>query len=788
MLYTHANFHHTLFSQDDSLRLLDTPLPSTTLDSHPAKRAKLATPVTEVTISTKIQQQLYDSTEELLADFNHAASAVLQNETVSSLYTDPVRNGETTKSVEAQIAGVKSVLSGLVRREMVRRPQTFGQRTQATEDTVTKDGGVRAGLSSTGRMILTLYGKGDSHYGPSRQLFSSLQKPAETKATLNDGIHPVLRTLPTAGHGPIYSPLREAALPNGIIASKNIPTSFQSKPSPVPTIGTLFPPPANLSQLTPPRAPKNTTTRSQTVTFFDPRTLANPSRHRSRTDHYTVQPLSTGQWIGYSANSQDTKKRSRRQSVNERTSPSTEERPAHQQTFDTDDLFKNAYSSFAPNRDDSTALIPVKLKNRIWWDRYGARRFSRLLDSQRIDYSDGIDGVLAEDTAEGIPDDEQEEEFQQLVKDYVPAELPSELQTATKAKTEEVGQVSEKDIDELLAEISEAIETLVAHQRARNLIVTSSTPVPTGLGSPSTPSAAELDVYNLLRDQLKVMISSLPPYAVAKLNGDQLESLAVTTHMPVKGDVGRGVMEDPEAPGRARTNAATSATIPPVARSTYLPRSAYTSTPAASTSRYTSNNTYSTPRTSLGASYPSQTYSGRDTATAQFRSYPSQQPSAAVRTPFTGSQTHHSSYTNGAPSRPSSHNSSHQYSTSTPQRTSQPMYQHRPPSSTSYSSYNATTTLSANTTSYSNHNSHLGTPRNNVSYSNYPSTSHINSYPTHSHASPSRPSYQTAPSTTASTTTNSQAYRSNAYDANNTITARAPGTHTNPPVRQPAGL
>merc|ERR1712169_10386 len=38
----------------------------------------------------------------------------------------------------------------------------------------------------------------------------------------------------------------------------------------------------------------------------------------------------------------------------------------------------------------------------------------------------------------------------------------------------------------------------------------------------------------MLRDQLKILISSLPPFAVAKLDGDQLEELNISTKLLVE--------------------------------------------------------------------------------------------------------------------------------------------------------------------------------------------------------------------------------------------------------------
>ena len=771
-----ANFDCTFCSHDARLHLLDTPLPSTTPNLHPSKRTKLTTPTSKPTVAIKIQDDSYESVKELVADIDRAAGEL--NTTLGS-DVDTIRHEEKSKAMKLHVASLKDMVNELVRREMVRKPQTFGQTEETTEDAGAKDADIQTGLASSGKMMLTLYGKGDSHYGPSRQLFSSLQKPASKKEATEEVVARVLRFKVKEEE---YAPLRETALPNGIFASKNVPTIIKSESSKVPTLGTLFPAPSHLPQLTPPRQSKHTSTRDQEVNFFDPKAAVNAARPRNRTDHYTIQHLATGQWISYAAGAvQETKKRKRGQSFNKLTSPSIEETPVKPQAASPEELFKSAYYSFAPIRDDSTALIPEKLKNRVWWDRYGASRFSAYLSSSSIDYDDGINGILTENVVDYVSDD-QMKDLEKAVKAYEPEETPPEFQTAQKNSTENGNQVSEKDVDELLAEISEAIETLVAHQRARNLISTSSTPAPAGLGSPSTPSTAELNVYNMLKDQLKLMVTSLPPYAVAKLNGDQLETLAITTRMPVQGEIGRGVMDDPEALSRARTTAATSAAIPPVVRQSYPSRAGYTSTPAAASSRYTATNNYSAPRTSLAASYPSQTYSGRDTATAHFNSYPPQQSSSAVRRPFAGSQPHHSSYTNGVPPRPSTYTSSHQYATATPSRPSQPNYQHRPPNSTpSYSNYNATTTLSGNTNSYSGHNNHISTPANsaNYSYSSHPRP------PTYS-STTSRPHYP--PSTTATTSSaNTHSYNANTYSTA-TSALKAPADEASRAANAKVGL
>jgi hypothetical protein len=63
-------------------------------------------------------------------------------------------------------------------------------------------------------------------------------------------------------------------------------------------------------------------------------------------------------------------------------------------------------------------------------------------------------------------------------------------------------------------------------------------------GSPSQPSTEEFDVYQILKSQLTLLVSQLPPYAVAKLNGDQLEELNISKTILFDTKEYKGVLEE----------------------------------------------------------------------------------------------------------------------------------------------------------------------------------------------------------------------------------------------------
>ena len=126
----------------------------------------------------------------------------------------------------------------------------------------------------------------------------------------------------------------------------------------------------------------------------------------------------------------------------------------------------------------------------------------------------------------------------------------------------------DKEMDHLLEEVSDLIETLASYQRNRHLSLPTSQdrysadPINGDMlrnGAQSQqPSEEELTTYQMLKMQLGHIIQTLPPYAVARLNSDKLAELSVSTKIEVRAQEYRGVMEEDE-PSRLKRQASMAA-------------------------------------------------------------------------------------------------------------------------------------------------------------------------------------------------------------------------------------
>jgi hypothetical protein len=419
------------------------------------------------------------------------------------------------------------------------------------------------------KMVLTLYGNAP---GP-KQLFSSFQKPTVIEETN------------------AVQPLREAGLPNGITTTKIVAVQSSNlvEHTKQVTLGDLFPSPASLPPLQPPKPSKHSTTRSSTVGWYQP-TAAEPF---SRSGGYSKAQLSVGQWLDYSNASppQSSKKRQRDRamSLGGAKAPVPENNLADSEAARQEALFRSAYSSFAPTKDDSAAVAPTSVLERIWWQQTGARHFERLVDNvTNLNLA-----TTSESESPEVMNDEQEiKSFEEAVeryeKDVIDPSLVN-LDTAPEKSAEE------KDVEEILDGISELLETLNSYQRNRHLSLNPagrpssllSTPDTLSLGTPTKPSDSEQATYEVLKSQLTLMISTLPPYAVSKLDPDRLADLRISTKIEVCLDDFRGVMEEDETAAKARALA--TANTASVARA--APPTTHRSS---STALY--GNQYSTPR------------------------------------------------------------------------------------------------------------------------------------------------------------------------------------------------
>ena len=550
------------YSQDTTPSTFDRPITTSIQETHDAKRTKLSESSEKTTIATLIESNAYTSIEDFIKDVDCATSSIMEElqEKISAGVT--LSPYQTARTEVSRVRAVKSELDKLVSREIVRRPEIVRLSKDVKTELVNEQD-AKSSFDSSGNNVLTLLGNMGS--GRTGQLFTSLRKP-----TASD------------------EPLNEAALPNGITATKIVPIhsiNDTDDKKRVPTLGERFPSPAGLLPLPLPKQSRHTATRSSSVNWYNPGEGEAKSKS-GRRDGYTSQPLPTGQWLTYNAAPSSTqivspeskrKQRDRALSIGEpQTSMSQEAILAHDQAKE-DALFRSVYSSFAPDRDDSGAIVAEQQKNRFWWSKYGEQRYHEILGMR--------DAGLYEVETNGIGDEDgiDEAEIQEAIRTWEPDETPPEMRPL-KVVSPERPETS-KEADDVLAEISDLLETLDSHQRVRNLTLAANArtmggqnPQSTATGTPSSPSSAEFDVYEVLKAQLTLIVSTLPPYLVAKLDGDKLGALNISTRIQVESKNQKGTMEsDDSGVGARAVRPAATPGIPPAT-------TAYTNAPTRSSS------------------------------------------------------------------------------------------------------------------------------------------------------------------------------------------------------------
>lgn len=525
--------------------------------------------------------------------------------------------------LSAKVSALKNRAHELVRREKARTEK----KTNVLPNGVMRNGiySINGGLganavtqinanSNDNRVVLTLYG---SAPGP-KQLFSSLQMLVKV-----DGED-------------VIQPLREAGLPNGITTTQIVPiqtTGLIDDRKRTQTLGEVFPSPANLLPLQPPKPSKIATTRSTTVGWYQPSAAA--AETRPKTGSYFNQSVSTGQWLDYTNAAPPSPKRKRDRALSAvGARPLTSELDtAESEASKLDALFRSAYSGFAPTKDDAAAVVPERLVSRIWWQRVGEKNFERLVETSPDLEATATDP--AENLSTMAEDVNEMENFKQAVEQWEDESVdPSLVPLGVEPQFEKSAE--EKDVDEILEGISELLETLNSYQRIRHLQLNPSRSAgllstsETSSGTPAKPSDSELATYETLKSQLSMMIATLPPYAVARLDSDRLGELNISTKMEIQVDDYKGVMEEDEASARAKAanmsagvgSATTSRTTPslnhrpsnsalygnqfpsssrPVASGS-TPYSGATQTPA----RQSSSNSWPRPPSTAPVPYPTQ--------------------------------------------------------------------------------------------------------------------------------------------------------------------------------------
>lgn len=556
-----------LTSYDTQPSLLSHPITSSIARSASgeadSKRTKLTPPNGPATITTLIQDGSYDSLQALERDVESATTDILASTGANDSSAATTSPQDT--ALQGKLLAFQTILRNLIGREEARKahhqakgsseePSAHVEREESAPVAIKQEDTEAEGPQS--RTVLTLYGS-----APPKQLFSSLQQPQKIAPTIP------ISALDTAVK--VILPLREASLPNLISTTEVYPLPDPDSKKKPATIGDVFRAPPHLPQISPPKSARPTTSKgNNTITFAHPEV---PKPQRKGSQSYAHQGLSSGLWLGYGGvdmpkdqTSPTAKQKSRQRalSMGEAQQPPSEAILVAVQQAKEDALFRSAYSSFAPTRDDTSAIIPEETKNMVWWHKVGEKRFNEMfpIDPALLDPEEAK-AVLANGTSD------EDELFKEAVENFTPIE--GDVLPGAEEKSQE-----EKDTDQVLKDISELLETLASYQRIRNLSLTTNprTPVVQNAslanlaGSPSTPSSEEFDVYQILKSQLTLLISQLPPYAVAKLNGDQMDELNISRTIIFDTKEYKGVLEDDQLLKLSKTPAMTAATPATLAR------------------------------------------------------------------------------------------------------------------------------------------------------------------------------------------------------------------------------
>jgi hypothetical protein len=392
---------------------------------------------------------------------------------------------------------------------------------------------------------LTLFGNAPTP----RQLFSSLPQKGESTTKIE-----------------------EIGLPNGLTATQIMPIAADTKG---PTFEETFPAPYSLSSIHPPKGHKRSVVRDTTLKWeFKDSSLSRGGKRGG----YTTQSLTTADWLGYGGIDPafgfhtPQEKRKRALSGGESLQTAQTKAQAEAELLKQEEaLFRRAYSSFAPSTDNAKSLVPAHTKAMMWYDKIGDRRFNKVFGNDPALVSDTPPAEFALDPALMGPNTDNED-FGDVVKQL--DSLPQEAFPHPSAENDKTNP------DEVLRRISELLETLASHQRIRNAIIPSTTapsrtpisPAPTlasKIGKPDAPAEDEVNTYTKLRHEIAYLVMKLPPYAVAKLDGDQLADLGVSKLLPFEARDYRGSMEEDEVAKIAkRTAAATAAATASLTRPT----------------------------------------------------------------------------------------------------------------------------------------------------------------------------------------------------------------------------
>ena len=553
---------------DTELSFLQRPIEHARGSTEPAPKKVRTSESTEqpASIAARLSQGAYSSLETLRKD-----AALVTQDLIASIRNrnqdqQSWNRGRLSVNELKQIQKIRAFeqLLGHVIEQETKYDAAHGQPPVVKQETTNMANAGSTGKALPGaknRTVLTMFGNAPTP----KQLFSSMQSSADGST------------------GPVAKselPVEEMSLPTGLTATNIMPVPA-AHPQTSPTFQDTFAPGYGLLPLNPPKSSRRAATRDTAITWEFKDQVS-----RNKDCGATVQSGTVGEWLHYGgveskqappSPREKRKLRDRALSGGESSQPAVMNGLEDGLAKAEEALFRRAYSSFAPSMDDSKSTVPTELRNMMWWDKVGNHRYKQtlaidpaLLEPALADHNDGWVEVVDQTV--------DEETFQDAVEAFEGlGEAPEPAQAAS----------TKTDIDQVLREVSRLLETLASHQRIRNATLGSSSsnargpvsPAPTLAGRIGKPDEEEMATYYALQRELAYLILRLPPYAVAKLDGDQLSELGVRKLLTFEAPNLRGTMEDDQVARMARYTAmATAAGVSALTRPSSTSSQHYSST------------------------------------------------------------------------------------------------------------------------------------------------------------------------------------------------------------------
>ncbi|KAJ5095396.1 hypothetical protein NUU61_004752 [Penicillium alfredii] len=515
-----------LLKHDTELQLLSCPFPTSAAKPR-TKRAKVSGDQETCNIQTRVDASHYSTLQEFLSDIEKASAAVIERNQNQANGTRA--DGAPLTEVVNRIAAFKKHMNSLVGQSFINQTDVKAESPDDDGEELSQSTAMHVDARED-KQALTLFGNPSNP----QQLFSSLQKSVKVPLQSSDS---------EAQHFvEVQEELRETALPNGITTTKIVPYNLEAASKSLKrTFGEVFAPRPGLPQLEPPRRRSNRSTSA----WIDPlETISDTTAFLGDRNNYCLAPLPSTEWLQYGGVTSSPSYWSRVEKHHaegdvqpRHGDPALWTRPDHS-------LLQGVFSSFAPSFDSSGAVVQLDSKDLVWWGRRGAKRLRTLLS---IPYEQDVE-IETPTVQPGSIGELDESTLEEMVRSFNPDDFAENFHQSGTTATNDP---ESKDVEEMLSDISELLNTLSSFQRIRNLgqpahngqhSEPKETPAP-DFGSPSSPSDAEVGIYDTLKSSLAALISNLPPYAVAKLDGDQLADLNISQKILVENPDYSGTME-----------------------------------------------------------------------------------------------------------------------------------------------------------------------------------------------------------------------------------------------------